>query len=52
VDENQSFAPVFARFSAILAGTGPPENALTKAQGGGEFEGVFRTLELADIAVH
>jgi len=47
-----SFLPVFARFSAIWAGTGSPEKALTKVQGGGEFEGVFRTLELADIAVH
>jgi hypothetical protein len=50
--KSNSFLPVFARFSAIWAGTGPMEKALTKVLAGGEFEGVFRTLELPDIAAH
>jgi hypothetical protein len=50
--KSNSFLPVFARFSAIWAGTGPAEKALTKVLARGEFEGVFRTLDLPDIAVH
>jgi hypothetical protein len=39
-------------FSALWAGTGPVEKALTKVPARGGIEGVFRTLELPDIAAH